>query len=111
MKELLPDSRAKASKGEIDSPIGRMQPCYCANCGKDSGYCTVNLTHFFYLCDKCVQTYGQIAGTMMVPDEVFFQAAAEAQLEEHGRLLTPDELGKVLQEGASPLAKLLIQGR
>lgn len=68
------------------------------------------MTFMFYLCNKCAETHGQIAGTMMMPDEVFFEKLRLEQLETHGHYLSEAELITIVQEDASPLATLLKSG-
>lgn len=114
--EMLPDSRLKTiitPKGMVHSAaFGTMVPVFCANCGADGGYCPdENMNFLFYLCNKCAETHGQIAGTMMMPDEVFFQKLKEEQLASYGRYLTQEELRAVVEADASPLATLLKSGR
>jgi hypothetical protein len=113
--DILPDSRLRdQSYGEVATghPIfGRMIPTFCANCGREGPLCSKTLTYFFYLCNGCEQKYGAPAGTMLIPDEVFNRKLVEAQMEQHGRLLEPQELGKVIEDGDSPLAKLILSGQ
>lgn len=111
MKDILPDSRAKVARGQIFASNGTWVPVFCANCGKDGGWTHENSTHMFYLCNNCVGTYGEIAGTMLVPDEVQWQRCQEAIANELGPQATETELLSILEEGASPLAKLLTLGR
>jgi hypothetical protein len=86
-------------------------PVFCANCGADGGSCPEeNMTFMFYLCNKCAQTHGQIAGTMMMPDEVFFEKLKQEQMASYGRYLTQEELSAIVAADASPLATLLTQG-
>jgi len=109
---LLPDSRARETKGRIFSVLGTWVPIFCANCGKEGGSCPEeNMTFLFYLCPKCHETYGAIAGTMVMPDEVFFEKLKQEQLASYGRYLTEQELLTVVQEDASPLARLIKSGR
>jgi hypothetical protein len=109
--ELLPDCRAKTTKNRIFVPGGAWIPVFCANCGIDGGSCPEeNMTFMFYLCNKCAETYGQIAGTLMMPDELFWEKLRQEQLASHGRFLTEDELVQVVQEDASPLATLILAG-
>jgi hypothetical protein len=109
--DILPDSRAKETKARIFTQIGTWIPVFCANCGADGGSVPEeNMNFVFYLCAKCAETYGQIAGHMMMPDEVFFERLKQEQLAAHGRYLTQLELAKVVEEDASPLAKLLKEG-
>jgi hypothetical protein len=61
----------------------------------------------FYLCNACAETYGQIAGTMQMPDEVYFARLAEEQLERYGRYLTPAEWTVVGEDSTHPLWTLL----
>ena len=65
------------------------------------------MTFAMYLCNGCAEKWGPIAGTMMVPDEVFFERVKQAQLEEHGHLLDEEELVKVLSDPTSALSKLV----
>lgn len=110
-KELLPDSRAKETKNRIFTPMGTWVPVFCANCGADGGSCPEeNMTFLFYICKLCAEKYGDIAGTMMMPDEVFFEKLEQEQLEGFGRLLSMEELITVVQEDATPLARLLKAG-
>lgn len=112
MTEILPDSRAKNTTGRIFTASGTWVPVFCANCGKPGGACPEeNMTFLFYICPKCNETYGAIAGTMQMPDEVFFEKLKQEQIASHGRYLTEQELVAVVQEDASPLATLLKSGR
>jgi hypothetical protein len=111
-KDVLPDSRLRESKGAIQSPLGMWVPIFCANCGTEGGAVPVeNTTFAFWLCTPCAETHGHIAGTMMMPDEVFFELLKEEQLEAYGRFLTEQELADVVAADASPLATLLKEGR
>jgi hypothetical protein len=109
--DLLPDSRASkivTPRGMVQGPGGMWEPVFCANCGAEGGLVpTENMTFLFYLCNACAQTHGAITGTMMMPDEVFFQKLKDEQLASYGRYLTEIELHQVLEADASPLATLL----
>jgi hypothetical protein len=108
---LLPDCRAKVPTGTVFRPDGAWVPIYCANCGTEGGLCPAeNMTFFFYLCNACAETHGQIAGTMLMPDEVFFETVRQEQLEKYGRYLTQQELAVVVETDQSPLATLLKSG-
>jgi len=110
--DLLPDSRAQETKGRIFTPMGAWIPFFCANCGKDCGSCPEeNMNFLFYLCPKCFETHGEIAGTMMMPDEVFFEKLKQEQMASYGHYLTQQELAAVVEADASPLATLLKAGR
>lgn len=111
MTNILPDSRAKETKGRIFTPGGTWIPVFCANCGHHGGSCPEeNMTFMFYLCNNCASTHGAIAGTMMMPDEVFFERLKQEQMASYGRYLTELELAKIVEEGASPLATLIKSG-
>jgi hypothetical protein len=111
-QDILPDSRAKNTKERIFTANGVWIPIFCANCGVHGGSCPEeNMTHVFYICNKCFKTYGEIAGTMAVPDAVFFEKVKQEQLEAHGRFLTHEELAGVVEEGTTPLAKLLKEAK
>jgi hypothetical protein len=87
-------------------------PVFCANCGSEGGMCPEeNMTFLFYQCYKCAETYGIIAGTMQVPDQVFYDKLKEEQLASYGHYLSEQELVSVVQEDASPLATLLKERR
>lgn len=108
MNDILPDSRAKNPTGRVFQGATAWVPVFCANCGKPGGMCPEeNMTFLFYQCVPCSERYGDIAGTMKMPDEVFFEKMRQEQLESHGRYLTETELAFVVQEGASPLATLI----
>lgn len=109
---ILPDSRAKETKGRVFTAGGVWVPFFCANCGRECGTCPEeNMNFLFYLCKSCFQTHGEITGTMIMPDEVFFAKVAEEQLASYGRYLTHEEMLKVVEEDASPLATLLKDAR
>lgn len=105
---ILPDSRARDIKGRVFTAAGIWLPVFCANCGTDGGLVPEeNMTFVFYLCTKCAETHGAIAGTMMMPDEVFFEKLRQEQLAAHGKYLSQQELAAVVEADDSPLAKLL----
>lgn len=107
--DILPNSipREKKIDNSISRPGNQWIYIYCANCGKDGGRVLENDHDFaFYLCDPCAENYGDIPGTMMVPDELFWQKVANAQIEKYDRLLTPLELAIELQDETSLMSKL-----
>jgi hypothetical protein len=102
MREVLPDSRAKTPRGLIFQGGVAWEPVFCANCGVEGGACpTENMTFICWICPKCNETYGQIAGTLSMPDEVFWAEVKAAQLEHYGRVPTAEE---VVQHLADPLS-------
>lgn len=110
--DVLPESRARDTKGMIFTAAGVYIPFYCANCGKHCGSCPEEgMTFLFYLCPKCEVTYGKVSGLMALPDEVYWEKLKQEQFAHFGYYPTQAELSKVLEEDASPLATLLKQGR
>lgn len=111
-KDLLPDSRARQAKGVVRGYGMNWVPIFCANCGKDGGMCPEeNMTFICWLCAYCAETYGKIAGTLMMPDEIFWEKVKQEQLAAYGRYLTDLELAAVVEADASPLATLVKQRR
>jgi hypothetical protein len=111
LPDVLPDCRARETRGRVFTAGGVLVPVFCANCGRDGGWCPEeNMTFLFYLCSTCAETHGQIAGTMLMPDEVFFERLRQEQVEAYGRYLTQQELTQVVEAGGSPLATLLKSG-
>jgi len=112
MDNILPDSRAKArSKGRRGGKWHAGMwwvPVYCASCGTPYGYVPEQNCDFAcWLCNECSETYGEVASTYSMPDEVFWKKVEEAQLEHYAQILGPEELLRILEEGDSPLAKLM----
>lgn len=108
MSDILPDSRARETKGRIFTPGGTWIPVFCANCGRNGGMCPEeNMTFLFYQCPPCSDKYGDLTGTMKMPDEVFFEQMKNEQMESYGRQVTEQELVSIVQEDASPLATLI----
>lgn len=106
--DILPDSRPKEPKGRVFQGAVSWIPIFCANCGADGGLVPEENCNFaFYLCNACAQTHGAVPGTMMMPDQVFWEKLKQEQLESHGRYLNEIELAQVLEADASPLATLL----
>ena len=110
--DLLPDCRTRQVPAGIPRGVlGTWLPVYCANCGADGGMVPEeHCTFLFYLCNACAETHGQIAGTLMMPDEVFYQRLLDAQLERYGRPLTPSEWGPIEADPSHPLHTLLREG-
>jgi hypothetical protein len=114
MDELLPDSRLKdREKGTVSilhpAVMNRLNwaPIFCANCGAAGGYVPQETTTFaFYLCNPCAEKWSALAGTMQVPDEVFWEKVRQAELEEYGHVLSTPEVIQALNDGDGALAKL-----
>ncbi len=106
--DLLPDCRAHKHKNQSLGIRGLWEPVFCANCGADGGIVpTEGMTFLFYLCNSCAESYGQIAGTMQMPDEIFYEKLAHEQLARYGRYLTLEEWGKVSEDISHPLWVLI----
>lgn len=109
--DLLPDSRARRSTREVWRAGMWWVRVYCAGCGKEYGLVPKENCRFAcWLCDDCAPKYGEQAGVMFMPDEVFWQTVLQEQIDVHGRLLTEAELQAELDAGTTPLGKLLKEG-
>ena len=114
-----PDSRLRdRAKGVVRGffPLLGTQinwvPIFCASCSKPNGYVPEeNITFAFWLCNVCSERYGDQAGLMKIPDEIFWQQVREEQLEKYGRLLTPIELQAASESSCTSLGKLLREKR
>lgn len=105
--EVLPDSRARDPKGLIFSPMGWMVPIFCANCGCEGGLVPQeNTTFAFWQCTPCSEKYPAIAGTVAIPDEVFWERVKLEQLERYGRTLSAEETVAALADPESLESKL-----
>jgi len=108
--DILPDSRPKRPKGAVWWGTWWI-PIFCANCGADGGKVPEeNMNFVFYLCPTCFESHGTIAHTYAEPDKVFWDRVRAEQLEKYQRLLTKEELQKIIDDGNSPLATLLKKG-
>lgn len=106
-KNLLPTSLPRETKGVVFRQGVAWKPIFCASCGGDGGLVPEAHCDFaFYLCQGCADKYGNIAGYMMTPDEVFWEKVKQAQLEEYGRELFPEEVVEALKDENSIIAKL-----
>jgi hypothetical protein len=113
-QEVLPDSRLKdRDKGAISilHPVvmNRLNwvPIFCANCGAPGGWVPEDTTTFaFYLCNPCAEKWSPLAGTMAVPDEIFWQKVRDAEMEQYGRVLSTPEVIGALNDPESVLSKL-----
>lgn len=109
--DILPDSRAKGGRGAILGPMGFMIPIFCASCGVQGGHCPEeNMTFLYWTCNECTAKHGEVANTMVMPDEVFWEELKNAQLEKHGRFLSADEIVIELADPES-LMSLLARSR
>ena len=105
--DLLPSSVPRETRNVVMRGAVPWVPIYCANCGCDGGHVPEDAKDFaFYLCIPCHDKHGTIAGTMAVPDEVFWQKVKDAQIEKYGRELLAHEVVEELKVGDSMLSKL-----
>jgi hypothetical protein len=106
-RDVLPNSVPRETKGRKTIGGWIWIPIFCANCGRDGGMIPEDQKDFaFYLCEPCAVTWGQVAGTMLVPDEVFWERVKQAQLEHDGRELAASEVGEALKDDEHYLSKL-----
>lgn len=111
-REVLPDSRSRDGRGAVQTGtvFGIMVPIYCASCGTDGGLVPEKSTTFiFWLCNPCFGKYGEIAGTMVQPDQEFWREVKQEMAEGFGRELNDRELSDVVTANATPLATLIIE--
>lgn len=111
---LLPDSRLRKPKRTVIGTVGGVrvewEQVFCANCGAEGPLCPVeNTTFMFYLCNPCHETHGDVAGTLAVPDEVYFELVAAEQIEKYGRVLDPDDFAAKASDPGTSLGKIAKQ--
>ena len=69
LNDILPDSRAKTTKGRVFQGGTTWVPVYCATCGKDGGLVPEqNMTFVFYQCQPCADKTGELFGHYKLPD-------------------------------------------
>jgi hypothetical protein len=105
--QLLPDTRLKIPTKVQRHKDQNWVPIFCANCGKDGGWVPDNSTFAFYICTPCAAKCGNIDGTYMVPDEVFFDKLRNVQIEEFGRELSVYEMTEAIKNENNVLSKLV----
>jgi len=113
---ILPDSRTKAEpKATMRGwhPLFGMiewQPVYCANCGVFDGlYPTENIDFAFCLCPKCAEQWGALAGTMLCPDQVYWQRVEQYQIEKYGHVLPRPDLLRLIETDSDRQLALLLK--
>jgi len=113
---LAPDSRLRnrlkgVVRGLFCGESVNLVPIFCASCHKSAGYVPErSVTFAFWLCDPCSERYGEQAGLLKIPDQVFWDKLREEQLERHGRLLTTEELRVASESPCTALGKLIREG-
>ena len=107
--DILPECRAKVTRGVVPSSRGNQVPIFCANCGIDGGWVPEKYCTFaFYLCDPCAEKHGDPAHFYKEPNAVFFERVAAAQQDAlgEGRYYSPLELLAQLEDPSSKMSKL-----
>lgn len=82
---------------------------FCANCGAEGGRVMDTLLpaqYAFYLCNDCVEKYGEPAGCTATPDDVFWKKVQDAMTEEYGHVLTEHEIAIELDNPSSIVSTL-----
>lgn len=104
---ILPDTRLREPKKVVFANGMNWVPIFCASCGADGGLVPEeNCSFAFYLCQPCADKFGNIEGTYIEPDAVFWQRVHDEMIEKYGRVLTSAELVEVLKDEHHPLTKL-----
>lgn len=115
MLDILPNSIPNNPKVDWSLSSGGMRWLYlfCANCGALGGRVLetdLPENYAFYLCgeetNNCVDKWGDMPGTFVIPDEAFFAKVKQAEIEEYGRNLNPVEQAIELGNEFSVLSKL-----
>lgn len=111
--DILPVCTTRSKRGGLSIRGVWCVPIHCMFCGKHNGYCNESATdpgggYVGYCCDDCasIPRNSDLVGLSLIPDEVHWQRVREAQLEEHGKLLTLDELAVALDDVNSPMSVL-----
>lgn len=113
MADILPDSRARVTRGVVCSAEhGNLIPIFCANCGKKWGMVPEeHITFAFALCDKCEEAHGAPAHLYAEPDSVFWERVANAQAEKEIDMSNPLVVAKQLEDPSSIFSKLAEEWR
>lgn len=108
--DLLPNCVTKETKNVVMRNGVPYVPIFCANCGCDGGWVpqdSIEATGFaFYLCNPCAEKWAPLAGTYMVPDDVFWEKVKQTQIETYGRELSGEEVAEALKDDQHILTKL-----
>jgi hypothetical protein len=109
---VLPNSLSRSGRGARQLEGMQMVPVYCANCGVQGPHwvSAETIKYAFYLCtpsqNDCEAKWQHLAGLFPIPDEVFMNLVAQAQLENEGRALTVEETAEALKDEHHYLSKL-----
>lgn len=109
---ILPDSRLSDRRGSVmldwplrggpNPPTVRLEcvPCFCINCGAPGPYVPADTTSWAsFLCQKCIESYGELASGWVCSEQAFCEAVAAEMLESFGRYLTELELCALKDQG------------
>ncbi len=97
--DILPSSVARETKRVVVQNGLPWVPIFCANCGRDGGMVPEPSKDFaFYLCDPCGEKWSPMIGTMVVPQERFWETARQEQLERLGREMTDIEVAEAMRD-------------
>ncbi len=106
---ILPDSRLADPTGTVvvDWPLSdgstvriEVERVYCANCGILYGFVPKENTVFTcWLCARCFEKFGLIAGTYAQPDDEFCRTVAAEMQDRFGKSLTEAEIGQLKEDG------------
>jgi len=109
---ILPDSRQRVPTNVMRGAGMNWVPIFCASCHVvPCGYVPEeNMNFVCWLCTPCAEKYGEIADTWFMPDEIFWARLAQEQMDKYQRLLTNEELLKVLDDTSTPLKTLIREG-
>jgi hypothetical protein len=109
--DILPNCILKDEKADPKLSGNGMEYLYlfCPSCGADGGrVLKTDVPHnfAFYQCDDCAAKYGDIAGTYVEPDAVFWAKMHQEQLVKYGHILDEYELSEVMKHGDNSVARL-----
>jgi len=109
---MMPDSRARMEREVIRSPIGNLCLIFCGNCGTPAARVPADerTRHAFVLCPLCAEQWGMIAHELVEPSLEFSKAVIRAQLETHKRVLSREEVARLMDDVNDPIARLIRQG-
>lgn len=113
--DVLPLCTTRSGVGGLEIDGVWCVPVHCMNCGKQHGYCNEAATqpgggYVGYLCDLCAEKWSPVVGLSLIPDEVHWARAREAQQEDYGRALSAAEQVVELGDVNSALSRF-VRGR
>ena len=111
MADVLPNSLTKTPKIDWYASHNGITwfHLFCANCGADGGRVMDTMLpeqYAFYLCNYCVEKYGEPAGFIKTSDDEFRKKCTDAMIEEYGHVLNEFEVLQELKKKDSVISKL-----